>query len=476
MARLLADEGWSVFWDQAIPPGETWDTSIGRALAEAACVIVLWSGHSIASTWVREEADEAKRSGKLLPVLIEKVDPPIGFRLFQVLDLTHTPWDHQDPALDNLLLNVRRMVSGRGAEGPGRTAAQAQSSPPQATRKSTDGWLGPRARHRRRAVFVLGAGTMLAAAALLLPRDILEGRGQASDNGRSRAAALRSAGRSQRRVAVVIGMQDYALLEPLDNTISDAWLIADRLVALGFIVFRYSNLSRQALLDRLQGVGRHMAGADALVVYFAGHGFRYNGTTWLVPVDAELRQASATAHEAVSVRDVVEVISHCIATSIFLVDTCRSDLWRGPGDLGQLVGDESGVVRGLMLGDGAAVLALSGSDSAVAPAPTEASTAGISGCSGADPATGHRPPGSASIPATNVAVAFATADGGLVFDGPDRNSPFAAAIADSLTVPGLELGEFFRRVRTLVLSTTGHQQVPLLELSLDQPFYFHPVQ
>lgn len=43
-------------------------------------MVVLWSARSIESEWVYEEATEGRRQGKLVPVLIDAVRPPAGFR------------------------------------------------------------------------------------------------------------------------------------------------------------------------------------------------------------------------------------------------------------------------------------------------------------------------------------------------------------------------------------------------------------
>ena len=71
LVQLLQAQGLSVFWDRDIPPGKTWREHIGRALAEARCVVVAWSRASIASTFVAEEADDARARGILVPVLID---------------------------------------------------------------------------------------------------------------------------------------------------------------------------------------------------------------------------------------------------------------------------------------------------------------------------------------------------------------------------------------------------------------------
>ena len=94
IAQMLQGQGWSVFWDRTIPIGRTWRDTIGKELDEARCVLVLWSKFSIESNWVHEEAEDAKKRGILVPVLIEGVQPPIGFRSIQAADLTN--WDPTD--------------------------------------------------------------------------------------------------------------------------------------------------------------------------------------------------------------------------------------------------------------------------------------------------------------------------------------------------------------------------------------------
>src|SRR5262249_12507050 len=91
LAQTLEGHGWSTFWDRTIPIGKTWRETIGRELNGARCVIVLWSKTSIESGWVQEEADDAKRRGVLVPILIENVLPPIGFRSIQAAHLAI--WD-----------------------------------------------------------------------------------------------------------------------------------------------------------------------------------------------------------------------------------------------------------------------------------------------------------------------------------------------------------------------------------------------
>jgi hypothetical protein len=91
LSRRLIEAGWTVWWDRRIPAGRTWRRMLESALREMRCMVVLWSSHSIESDWVKEEAEEARLRKKLVPVLIEVVIPPVGFRTIQAADLTD--WD-----------------------------------------------------------------------------------------------------------------------------------------------------------------------------------------------------------------------------------------------------------------------------------------------------------------------------------------------------------------------------------------------
>jgi hypothetical protein len=91
LSALLERAGWTVWWDRRIPAGRTWRDMLEEALKNMRCMVVLWSSHSIESDWVKEEAEEARTVKKLVPVMLEAVNPPVGFRTIQAADLTD--WD-----------------------------------------------------------------------------------------------------------------------------------------------------------------------------------------------------------------------------------------------------------------------------------------------------------------------------------------------------------------------------------------------
>lgn len=117
LAHVLERQGWSIFWDRRIPTGKSWRDTIGRELDQARCVIVLWSKTSVGSSWVQDEADDARRRGVLVPVLMGNVLPPIGFRSFQAADLAN--WDGKETteALQWLLSDLVRSVGSPRGQG-----------------------------------------------------------------------------------------------------------------------------------------------------------------------------------------------------------------------------------------------------------------------------------------------------------------------------------------------------------------------
>src|SRR5262245_21146689 len=87
-AEALARDGFSVWWDQALHPGEAFDQVTERALEEARAVVVLWSKTSVQSRWVRAEATQANANNRLVPVMIESCKRPIMFELTHTADLS----------------------------------------------------------------------------------------------------------------------------------------------------------------------------------------------------------------------------------------------------------------------------------------------------------------------------------------------------------------------------------------------------
>lgn len=109
-AAGLAEEGFAVWWDDAIHSGETFDEVIEEELRAAKAVVVLWSPRSVTSRWVRAEATLADRRRKLSPVIIEPCEKPIIFELTHTVDLSHWAGDRSDRAWQVFVKDLRRMT------------------------------------------------------------------------------------------------------------------------------------------------------------------------------------------------------------------------------------------------------------------------------------------------------------------------------------------------------------------------------
>ena len=98
IAKALENVGFSVWMDISIPAGEEWREVILKALGTSKMTIVLWSHNSTNSEWVKSESTFAADQGKLIPVLISKIEIPLGFSHIQYVDLTN--WDGSIESVD----------------------------------------------------------------------------------------------------------------------------------------------------------------------------------------------------------------------------------------------------------------------------------------------------------------------------------------------------------------------------------------
>ena len=115
LVDALQSDGLSVWWDAHLGTGDTWREEIERQLDAARCVVVVWSKRSVApeGRFVRDEATRAQRRGVYVPVLIDAVEPPLGFGEIQATPLRGWRGDRSDPAYQAVLASVRR-ITGDG--------------------------------------------------------------------------------------------------------------------------------------------------------------------------------------------------------------------------------------------------------------------------------------------------------------------------------------------------------------------------
>ncbi len=110
---LLEAAGFDLWWDGRLEGGENYLATTENRLESADCVAVLWSQTSVASHWVRDEAQRGRERGCLVPLSLDGTMAPLGFRQFQLLDISGWSGDPGD-ALAGRILAAVRARTGQG--------------------------------------------------------------------------------------------------------------------------------------------------------------------------------------------------------------------------------------------------------------------------------------------------------------------------------------------------------------------------
>jgi hypothetical protein len=239
-----------------------------------------------------------------------------------------------------------------------------------------------------------------------------------------------AAAEQERRIALVIGINAYQHAPQLINPVNDARAIGDSLRRLKFDVVESYDADQRALGAAIRSFGIRAADADVAVVYYAGHGVQVDRENYLIPSDARLERERDLFYEAIPVERLLGEVAQAGKIGILLLDGCRNNPFI------------ERVTRSMNVG-GRAV-------------PTMPGLARVD-----------------NVPRNTMVVMAAKAD--QVAEDGQEHSPFAAAVLAHFTVPGLELGLFFRSVRDTVLRATSNRQEPYVFSSLGaDPFYFYP--
>lgn len=117
LAEALAAQGVDADWAREILPGQSSLIEMGRRIGAAKAVVAVWSQASIAAPMVLDEAGAARDQGKLVPVRIDAVESPLGFRQLQTADFAQWDGGADSPQLAALAQALRQLV-GAGRPAP----------------------------------------------------------------------------------------------------------------------------------------------------------------------------------------------------------------------------------------------------------------------------------------------------------------------------------------------------------------------
>jgi adenylate cyclase len=113
LAECIGRAGHEVWWDRHIQGGSRFTNEIDRALKDAEAVVVLWSEASVESAWVQDEAAEGRDTGRLVPVILGRSRPPLGFRQFHAIDLGGWNGGGEPDRLDELTAAIGKTADSR---------------------------------------------------------------------------------------------------------------------------------------------------------------------------------------------------------------------------------------------------------------------------------------------------------------------------------------------------------------------------
>ncbi len=226
---------------------------------------------------------------------------------------------------------------------------------------------------------------------------------------------------AEERIALVIGNGGYTAVEPLDNPVNDARLMAESLENVGFRVMLLTDAPQVELKRAISGFGSELraGGSDTVgLFYYAGHGVQSFGANYLLPVDTRLTNAADLDLVALEASAVLrQMASARNRTNIVILDACRNNPFE-------------------------AIPSLNDNGLAEMKAPT------------------------------GTYLAYATAPGSVALDGVQGNSPFTSALAAEMMSEDLSIEQLFKNVRVKVIAETGGAQTPWDTSSLTSDFVF----
>ncbi|NOJ40481.1 caspase family protein [Bradyrhizobium australiense] len=227
---------------------------------------------------------------------------------------------------------------------------------------------------------------------------------------------------AEKRVALVVGNNDYRNVPKLQKAVNDARTMGDTLKQLGFTVMVAENQNRQAFSQTLLAFDKAVDAGDTAFFFYAGHGFEIAGQNFLLPTDVP----AATEGQEELVRDasiladriIERMQNRKVRTAILVFDACRNNPFERAG------------------------------------------TRAVAGGGGLAPMT-QLPEGVFSIFSAGPRQ---TALDRLSNDDANPNSVFTRTFAKELTQPGANLVQVAQRTRRLVselAETVRHKQIPV---------------
>ncbi|MDB5606646.1 MAG: hypothetical protein JWP25_3546 [Bradyrhizobium sp.] len=234
--------------------------------------------------------------------------------------------------------------------------------------------------------------------------------------------------KADKRVAFVVGNGAYKNVAQLPNPPIDAKSMAAVLRNVGFEVVEGTNLTRDAMTERLLEFGKKAQGADVAVFFYAGHGIAISGTNYLLPIDADIKsEMDVKLGAAINIDLTLDQTMSDAKVKLVFLDACRDNPFAAKikSNATRSVSVQSGLAE-MKSGEG-------------------------------------------------TLIAFATGPGQTALDGQEgTNSPFTRALMAHISTPGVEIQQAMTEVRAQVNEETNKGQLPWGHTNLIGSVYLNP--
>ena len=135
-----------------------------------------------------------------------------------------------------------------------------------------------------------------------------------------------------KRVALVIGNDNYMAVSKLQKAGNDANAMARELKNAGFAVQLHQNLNYRATVRAVESFTQGIQGGDEVVFFYAGHGVQIKNGSYLLPTDIEVKSESEVEKTAYDLLTLTEKLAEAKpAFSLVIIDACRDNPLKSKG-------------------------------------------------------------------------------------------------------------------------------------------------
>lgn len=139
-------------------------------------------------------------------------------------------------------------------------------------------------------------------------------------------------GGTERRIALIVGNNEYHFVAGLNNAVADARAMKRELEARGFQVIYRENATRHAMNDAIEEFLGRLSTDAVGMVYFSGHGVQINSANFLIPTDLEAAKEADVANDGIDLGKLLDRMAQVQPRfSLAVIDACRDNPFKSTG-------------------------------------------------------------------------------------------------------------------------------------------------